>query len=93
MTEIAHDCHVGVQKYVTDGLGLVNSYDTWHGMIIIACTVLVMLFQIFIKCAETENLVKLVGKVAKGTVKEEGKTWFLQLRDKCKKLKYFLLGY
>ena len=33
VTEVAHDFYVGVQKYVTDDLGLVNSYDTWHGMI------------------------------------------------------------
>ena len=30
MTEVAHDCDVGMQKYVTDDLGLVNSYDTWQ---------------------------------------------------------------
>ena len=26
-----HDYHVGVQKYVTNDLGVVNSNDTWHG--------------------------------------------------------------
>ncbi len=29
---MAHDIQQQVAKYVTDVLGLVNSYDTWHGM-------------------------------------------------------------
>ena len=28
---VAHDYHVGVMKYVTEELGILNSYDTWHG--------------------------------------------------------------
>ena len=31
VTEVAHDYHVGVMKYVTEELGILNSYDTWHG--------------------------------------------------------------
>ena len=31
ITEVAHDFQVGVKKYVTEELGVVNSYDTWHG--------------------------------------------------------------
>ena len=30
VTEVAHDFQIGVKKYVTEELGLVNSYDTWH---------------------------------------------------------------
>ena len=30
--EVAHDMHTQVYKYVTSDLGLVNSYDPWHGM-------------------------------------------------------------
>ena len=29
--EVAHDYHVGVQKDVNIDLGVLNSYDTWHG--------------------------------------------------------------
>ena len=32
VTEVAHDFQVGVMKYVTEELGILNSYDTWHGM-------------------------------------------------------------
>ena len=31
ITEVAHDCQPQVSKYVTEGLPLINSYDTWHG--------------------------------------------------------------
>ena len=27
----AHDYQAQVQKYIVDELGLINSYDTWHG--------------------------------------------------------------
>ena len=29
--EVAHDYQVQVSRYVTDELGLLNSYDTWNG--------------------------------------------------------------
>ena len=29
--EVAHDFQVQVSRYVTDELGITNSYDTWHG--------------------------------------------------------------
>lgn len=31
VTEVAHDSQVQVKKYVCEELGLLNSYDTWHG--------------------------------------------------------------
>ena len=34
VTEVAHDFQIGVKKYVTEELGLVNSYDAWHGNIV-----------------------------------------------------------
>ena len=34
MTEVAHDYQAKIQRYVTDELKLLNSYDTWHGMAI-----------------------------------------------------------
>ena len=32
--EVAHDIQAQVSKYVKETLGLVNFYDTWHGMFI-----------------------------------------------------------
>ena len=29
--EVAHDHQVCVKKTVTEELGVINSYDTWHG--------------------------------------------------------------
>ena len=37
----------------------------------------------------TKNVVKAMNKVGQGKVKEEGKVWFLQLRDKRKRLLQF----
>ena len=31
VTEVAHDYQPAIKKYVEE-LGMVNSYDTWHGM-------------------------------------------------------------
>ena len=31
VTEVDHDFQVSVMKYVTTELGILNSYDTWHG--------------------------------------------------------------
>ena len=31
ITEVAHDIQAQVSNYVTKTLGVVNSYDTWHG--------------------------------------------------------------
>ena len=31
VTEVAHDFQVGVMKFMTEELGVLNSYDTWHG--------------------------------------------------------------
>ena len=33
VTEVAHDMQQQVARYVTVQLGVVNSFDTWHGMI------------------------------------------------------------
>ena len=39
--EVAHDYQPQVTHYVTDGLHLLNSYDTWHGnylvLILVKC--------------------------------------------------------
>ena len=31
VTEVAHDYQVSVKKYMTEDLGIIKSYDTWHG--------------------------------------------------------------
>ena len=35
ISEVAHDIQAQVSKYVSVTLGLVNSYDTWHGMFVL----------------------------------------------------------
>ena len=39
VVEIAHDMQTQVTRYVTAELGLINSYDTWHGIttIVLLC--------------------------------------------------------
>ena len=39
MLEVAHDIQAQVSKYVGETLGLVNSYDTWHGMVVFLAVV------------------------------------------------------
>ena len=34
VSEVAHDYQVQVSHYVTKEFGLLNSYDTWHGVFI-----------------------------------------------------------
>ena len=35
VVEVAHDIQVQVVKYIRETLGLINSYDTWHGEVFI----------------------------------------------------------
>ena len=34
VVEVAHDIQAQVAKYIRETLGLVNSYDTWHGIVV-----------------------------------------------------------
>ena len=34
VVEVAHDIQAQVSKYVRETLGLVNSYNTWHGTVV-----------------------------------------------------------
>ena len=34
VVEVTHDIQAQVSKYVRETLGLVNSYDTWHGTVV-----------------------------------------------------------
>ena len=31
IVEMAHGYHPSMKKYIVDDLGMVNSFDTWHG--------------------------------------------------------------
>ena len=76
VTEVAHDYHVGVQKYVTSDFGVLNSYDTWHG-------------NDEFDLKHRRNILnrdKACGQGGQesGPARDEGKTWFIQLKDKHK---------
>ena len=34
VVEVVHDIQAQVDKYIREMLGLVNSYNTWHGMVV-----------------------------------------------------------
>ena len=34
VVEVTHDIQAQVSKYIRVKLGLVNYYDTWHGMVV-----------------------------------------------------------
>ena len=80
MTEVAHDHQVCVKKFVTEELGVINSYDTWHGIFLIYLKNPFLIKRMH--TIGTKNVVKKVKKVAEGKVKDEGKVWFKELRDK-----------
>ena len=64
-------------------LGMVSSY---RYMTTSRCYVSCFVLVEFMHVQGTKNVVKAVRKVGQGRVKDEGKTWFPQLRDKRKHL-------
>ena len=86
VTEIAHDFQVGVKKYVTEELSVVNSYDIWHGKYKDIATPGCYHTLIRSSAYTRNDVVKAVRKVGQGKVKDEGKVWFGQVRDKSKNL-------
>ncbi len=80
IVEVAHDNQSVVKKYVTDDLNLTNSYDTWHGKCV-ECHVLIFTNSVYLG---TKNVAKGMKKLAIGTKKAQGKTWFPELSDKRK---------
>ena len=44
VVEVAHDIQAQVAKYIRETLGLVNSYDTWHGMVVFQQHTLLAMF-------------------------------------------------
>ena len=78
---VAHDFLVGVKKYVTEELGVLNSYDTWHGKYKDIATPGCYHALIRLSAYTRNDVVKAMRKVGQGEVKDEGKVWFGQLRD------------
>ncbi len=75
-----------VAKYVSDELGLINSYDTWHGKKI--CGIYCIIFTHILG---TNNVSKEIKKATQGLVRDRGKVWFPELSDKRKNLLIKLL--
>ena len=77
--EVAHDMQLQVAGYVTKDLKLVNSYDTWHG---------ILNMYVFGKCCHpidvvgTKNVAKQLKKITQGRVRDQEVTWFPELVDK-----------
>ena len=68
--------------YIAVELGVVNSFNTWHGMSYNLYIIHAVIYTRLLFCAGTKNVAKAVKKVAQGPVRSEGKTWFAQLSDK-----------
>ena len=86
--EVAHDIQQQVSKYI-NRLGLVNYFDTWHGMRSILLCVLVSTNCI---CTiGTKNVRKEMKKISKGRVRDRDKTWFSQLADERELIRYGVL--
>ena len=71
ITEVAHDYQSTIKQYA-EGLGMVNSYDTWHGMVSIC-------FQcvLFGVSAGMKNEAKEFLKICAGPVHARDQTWLL----------------
>ena len=64
VTEVAHDFQVGVKKFMTEELGVLNSYDTWHGKYKDIATP--GYYHVLMHTQGTKNVVKIVRKVGEG---------------------------
>lgn len=89
--EVAHDHQVQVSRYVTDELGFLNSYDTWHGEAM--CMHVQSDFISLLTCIPgTKNVAKELKKIAQGANKWEGVNWFRELSDKRKCMNLHVCG-
>ena len=82
--EVAHDKATSVKSYITEDLHLLNSYDTWHG----GLTDFLIFLTIISVFLGTKNVAKSMKKISCGSKKTEGKSWFVELLDKCKSSTY-----
>ena len=83
--EVAHDNNQAVSKAIL-ARGLINSYDTWHGMWFI-CNPLLLPIDCLLSMLPsqgTKGVAKAMKTVATGRIKDKGKTWFEELSDKRK---------
>ena len=79
VVEVAHDNAATVKNYITEDLRLLNSYDTWHGVV----AHFPMLLMVSVLYLGTKNVVKSMRKISCGAKKTEGRSWFVKLSDKC----------
>ena len=71
-----------VSSYITDELGLWNSYDTWHGNFISFLLMCILKLQ----DTGTKNVSKSLKHLTEGAQKRQNITWFPELTDKSKPL-------
>ena len=81
VTEVAHDIQQQVSRFVTE-MGLVNSYDTWHGILYTHKYNSISWRSHIQYLIGTKNVAKQVFKVSQGRVRDKGVTWFPELVDK-----------
>ena len=81
VVKVEHDNATSVKNYITENLHLLNSYDTRHGGVTGFPIVLMVISVLYLG---TKNIAKSMRKISCGTKKTEGKSWFVELSDKCK---------
>ena len=78
--EVAHDNAATVKNYyITEDLHLLNSYDTWHGVV----ADFPMLLMVSVLYLGTKNVAKSMRKISCGAKRTEEKSWFVELSNKC----------
>ena len=75
--EVAHDYQATIKQCVQQ-LGMVNSYDTWHGKV----SIFVFSGELIGVIAGTKNVAKQLRPICAGTVRTRDRTWFTELSDK-----------
>ena len=55
VVEVAHDIQVQVAKYIRETLGLVNSYDTWHSMVVFVYFSNIILLCCRVNCDDAQE--------------------------------------
>jgi hypothetical protein len=78
--EVAHDIQIPVSRYITGSLALINSFDTWHGVLLHIPHA--PNFQPFTLLQERRMWTSKMWKITEGRVKDRGVSWFPELVDK-----------
>ena len=87
--EVAHDMQQQVAKHIRNDMGLLNSYDTWHGKALYF--ILIILMITFVNVG-SKNVAKIMAKITAGPAKSRGVTWFPELVDKSECNKNFVFS-